>query len=68
VTLLAMVVKRRVVRARLVYGFAGRILAVMACILVFLDVFVIRFFPNVFAALESGFLPADTFFKGGCSG
>jgi hypothetical protein len=67
VTLLAIVVKRQVVRARLVYSFAGRILAIMAYILVFLDVFIVRFFPNVFVALESGFLLADTFFKGGYS-
>jgi hypothetical protein len=68
VTLLVVVVKRRVFGAGLLHGFAGRILADMACILVFLDVFVVRFFPNVFAALESGFLPADTLFEGGCGG
>ncbi|KAH0405410.1 hypothetical protein KCU89_g8, partial [Aureobasidium melanogenum] len=33
-----------------------------------LEVFVVRFFPNVFVALKSGFLPADTLVKGGCGG
>jgi hypothetical protein len=50
--------------ARLLHGFAGRILANIAYILVFLDVFIVRFFPNVFIALESSFLLADTLFKG----
>lgn len=54
------------VRARLAHGLAGRFLVAKACILVFLEVFVVRFFPNMFVALESGFLPADTLFEGGC--
>jgi hypothetical protein len=57
-----------VVGARLAQGFAGRFLVAKACILVFLEVFVVRFFPNVFIALDSGFLPADTLFEGGCGG
>ena len=40
----------------------------MAYILVFLEVFDVRFFPNVFVALERGFLLVDTFFKGSYSG
>jgi hypothetical protein len=68
VTLLTVVVERRVVGARLAQGFAGRFLVAKACILVFLEVFVVRFFPNVFIALDSGFLPADTLFEGGCGG
>jgi hypothetical protein len=64
VTLFIVVVNRRVVRARLLYGFTGRSLAVRAYILVFLEVFVVRFFPNVFVALERGFLLANTLFKG----
>jgi hypothetical protein len=50
--------------ARLLYSFIGRVLANIAYILVFLDVFIIRFFPNVFIALESAFLLVDTLFKG----
>jgi hypothetical protein len=57
-----------VVGAGLLHGFAGRFLAARACILVFLEVFDVRFFPGVFAALERGFLPADTLLKGGCGG
>jgi hypothetical protein len=38
-----------------------------AYILVFLDVVNVRFFPDVFTALEDSFLPADTLFGGGCS-
>jgi hypothetical protein len=68
VTLFKVVVERWVVSADLVDGFAGRVLAVRACILVFLEVFDVRLFPNVFAALESGFLPADTLFGGSCGG
>lgn len=56
------------VGARLLHGFTGRFLVARACILVFLEVFDVRSFPNVFAALESGFLPADILFGGGCSG
>ena len=55
------------VGARLLHGFTGRFLVASACILVFFEVFDVRFFPNVFAALESGFLLADTLFKGSCS-
>jgi hypothetical protein len=36
--------------------------------LVFLEVVNVYFFTNVFVALESGFLPADTLFRGGSSG
>jgi len=60
-------VERRVVSANLVDGFAGRLFDARACILVFLAVFDVRFFPNVFVALESGFLPANIPFRGGCS-
>ena len=68
VTLFIVVVDRRVVGPRLLHGFAGRIFVDMACILVFLEVFVGHFFPNVFAASESAFLLTADFFKGGCGG
>ena len=60
-------VKRRVVKARLAHSFAGRFLGAKAYILVFLEVFNVCFFPNVFVALESGSLIVDTLFKGSYS-
>jgi hypothetical protein len=67
-TLIAVVVERRAVRASLVDGFTGWFLDARACILVFFEVFVVRFVPNVFVALASGFLLAYTLFEGGCDG
>jgi hypothetical protein len=67
-TLFVVVIERRAVGARLLHGFAGRFLSAWACILVFFEVFDVRFFPNVFMALERGFLPANTLFEGGCGG
>jgi hypothetical protein len=51
----------------MLYSFIGRILASIAYILVFLDIFIICFFPNVFIVLESTFLLVNTFFKGSYS-
>jgi hypothetical protein len=67
-TLLAEVIERRVVRASLVDGFTGLFLDARACILVFFEVFVVRFVPYVFAALDSSLPLADTLFEGGCGG
>jgi hypothetical protein len=49
-------------------GFVGGFRRVGVGFVTTFTVFEPLVFPNVFAALESGFLPADTFFKGGCSG
>jgi len=49
--------------ARLLHGFTGRFLVARACILVLFEVFDVRSFPNVFATLKSGFLPADPCLK-----
>ena len=51
-----------------VAGFAGGFSRLGVCFATTCAVFRPLVFPNVFAALESGFLPADTLFGGGCGG
>ena len=49
-------------------SFTGGFRRAGVCLATTFAVFEALVFPNVFAALESGFLPADTFFGGGCGG
>jgi hypothetical protein len=49
-------------------GFVGGFGRAGDCFATTFPIFNALVLPNVFAASESGFLPADTFFKGGCGG